>query len=93
MASYVSNCEGQLPGRLQRVQVTDYHLVECIWLLPTLNPRLVLILVLICCVRKEHSDDSKFGIVDECLKNCQHLVSSDSIETRLMSIRSMRKDF
>ena len=51
MASYVSNREGQLPGRLQRVQVTDYPLVECLWLLQPL-PRFndtVLILVLMLC--------------------------------------------
>ncbi len=31
-------------------------------------------------VSKEHSDDSQFRIVAECLNNCQQLVSSDSIE-------------
>ena len=44
MACRVSLREGQIPGRLQRVQMTYYPLVEYICLLQTLNPCLVLIL-------------------------------------------------
>ena len=36
VASYIYR-EGQVPGRLQRVQVTNYPLVECLWLLPRFN--------------------------------------------------------
>ena len=45
----VSNCGGQLPGRLQRVglQVTGNPLVECLLLFRTLTPFLVILVIIL----------------------------------------------
>ena len=90
MASYVSNSEGQLPGRLQRVQVTDYPLPMVVANVePLLRFNLVSNVVSARSIRMILNSESLTNI-SRIVNSLSRLIVSNA---RLMSIPSTRNDF